>query len=388
MKISENIIYVGVNDHDLDLFEGQYAVPNGMSYNSYVIIDEKIAVLDTVDAMFTHEWLDNVANALCGREPDYLIVHHMEPDHSANITHFIKAYPNAKIVASPKTFVMLENFFGNIDNSKKIAVENGSTLSLGIHHLTFIYAPMVHWPEVMFTYESSEKILFSADAFGKFGALDVEEPWVDEARRYYIGIVGKYGVQVQNALKKATEFDIKAICPLHGPVLTDNLNDYITKYLTWSSYLPEDDGIVIAYTSIYGNTKKAVMMLADNLEAKGCTKVITLDLARTDWSEAVATAFRYSKLVLATTTYNSDIFPAMRQFIDHLTERNFQNRTVALIENGSWAPTANKKMRALLEACKNIKFIDNSCSIRSALNEESSAALERMADELWQRAVK
>lgn len=382
MKISENIIYVGVNDHDLDLFEGQYAVPNGMSYNSYVIIDEKTAVLDTVDAMFTHEWLDKVANALCGREPDYLIVHHMEPDHSANIIHFIKTYPNAKIVASHKTFLMMDNFFGGVDNNKKIPVENGSTLSLGKHNLTFIYAPMVHWPEVMFTYESSEKILFSADAFGKFGALDVEEPWVDEARRYYIGIVGKYGVQVQNALKKATEFDIKAICPLHGPVLDNNLNYYIEKYLTWSAYLPEDDGIVIAYTSIYGNTKKAVMMLADKLKARGCEKVITLDLARTDWAEAVATVFRYSKLVLATTTYNSDIFPAMRQFIDHLIERNFQNRTVALIENGSWAPTANKKMRALLEACKNMTYLNTSCTVRSALNNDSIAQLQSMADEL------
>lgn len=382
MKISESIKYVGVNDHQIDLFEGQYHVPNGMSYNSYVIIDDKIAVFDTVDASFTHEWLDNLASALGDRKPDYLIVQHMEPDHSANIASFIKAYPSAKIVANAKAFVMMENFFGGVDEDKKVTVENMSTLSLGTHHLTFILAPMVHWPEVMFTYESTEKVLFSADAFGKFGALDVDEPWDDEARRYYIGIVGKYGVQVQNVLKKAVGLDIETICPLHGPTLTGDLDNYIAKYFIWSSYQPEDDGIVIAYTSIYGNTKKAVMTLADKLKSKGCPAVITLDLARVDWAEAVATAFRYSKLVLATTTYNSDIFPAMRHFLDHLTERNFKGRTVAFIENGSWAPTANKIMRALLESCKDMTYISTSCSIRSALNKDSTEQLNAMADEL------
>lgn len=382
MKITDNIKYVGVNDHKIDLFEGQYVVPNGMSYNSYVILDEKIAVFDTVDASFTHEWLDNLANVLDGRTPDYLIVHHMEPDHSANIVNFIKNYPDAKIVASTKAFAMMDNFFGGIDVSKKMPVQNGESLSLGKHNLTFIYAPMVHWPEVMFTYESSEKILFSADAFGKFGALDVDEPWDNEARRYYIGIVGKYGQQVQNVLEKACELDIKTICPLHGPVLSGDLDHYIAQYYIWSTYTPEDDGIVIAYTSIYGNTKKAVMTLADKLKAKGCPAVITLDLARTEWSEAVATAFRYSKIVFATTTYNSDIFPYMRQFIDHLADRNFQKRTVGFIENGSWAPTANKIMRGLLESCKNLTYLNTSCSIRSALNKDSTSQLEAMADEL------
>ena len=382
MKITDNIIYVGVNDHKIDLFEGQYKVPSGMSYNSYVIIDEKIAVFDTVDVNFTHEWLDNIASVLNGKSPDYLIVQHMEPDHSANIANFIKNYPNAKIVASPKAFVMMDNFFGGIDNSKKIPVENGSSLSLGKHNLTFVFAPMVHWPEVMFTYESSEKILFSADAFGKFGALDVNEPWNDEARRYYIGIVGKYGVQVQNVLKQASGLDIQTICPLHGPVLNENLEHYIGKYNLWSTYTPEDDGIVIAYTSIYGNTKKAVMTLAEKLKANGCPSVIVLDLARTEWSEAVATAFRYSKLVLATTTYNSDIFPYMRQFIDHLTERNFQNRTVGFIENGSWAPMAKKVMMGLFESSKNITYLNNSCTIRSALNKDSTIQLDAMSDEL------
>ena len=382
MKITENIIYVGVNDHKIDLFEGQYKVPNGMSYNSYVILDEKVAVFDTVDANFTHEWLDNLASALNGRTPDYLIVQHMEPDHSANIANFIKTYPNAKIVANTKAFAMMDNFFGGIDNDIKIAVENMSTLSLGKHNLTFIFAPMVHWPEVMFTYESTEKILFSADAFGKFGALDVNEPWDDEARRYYIGIVGKYGVQVQNVLKQAAGLDIQTICPLHGPVLSGDLDNYIAKYFIWSSYTPEDDGIVIAYTSIYGNTRKAVMTLADKLKARGCPTVVTLDLARSDWAEAVATAFRYGKLVLATTTYNSDIFPYMRQFIDHLTERNFKNRTIGFIENGSWAPTANKIMKGMLESAKNITYLNTNCSIRSALNKDSTAQLDAMADEL------
>ena len=382
MKISENIKYVGVNDHKIDLFEGQYLVPNGMSYNSYVILDEKIAVFDTVDVNFTHEWLDNLANALGSRKPDYLIIQHMEPDHSANIVNFIKAYPDAKIVSNSKAFTMMDNFFGGIDESKKITVENGSTLSLGKHQLSFVFAPMVHWPEVMFTYESTEKILFSADAFGKFGALDADEPWDDEARRYYIGIVGKYGVQVQNVLKAAASLDIETICPLHGPVLSGDLDHYIAQYFIWSSYQPEDDGIVIAYTSIYGNTKRAAMTLADKLKAKGCPAVITLDLARTEWSYAVATAFRYSKLVLATTTYNSDIFPYMRQFIDHLAERGFKNRTVGFIENGSWAPTAARIMRGLLDTCKNITYLDTTCSIRSALNKDSTKQLDVMADEL------
>lgn len=382
MKISKDIIYIGVNDHKIDLFEGQYKVPNGMSYNSYVILDEKIAVMDTVDANFTHEWLDNLSNVLNGRTPDYLIVQHMEPDHSANIANFIKNYPATKIVANPKAFAMMDNFFGGIDDSKKMPVENGSSLSLGKHNLTFVFAPMVHWPEVMFTYESTEKVLFSADAFGKFGALDVNEPWDDEARRYYIGIVGKYGVQVQNVLKQAGALDIQKICPLHGPVLSENLNHYIAKYNIWSSYTAEEDGIVIAYTSIYGNTKKAIMTLAEKLKSKGCPAVITLDLARTEWSEAVSIAFKYSKLVLATTTYNSDIFPYMRQFIDHLTERNFKNRTVGFIENGSWAPTAKKVMMELLEGAKNITYLNNSCSIRSALNKDSASQLDAMADEL------
>ena len=382
MKISENIKYIGVNDKKIDLFEGQYKVPNGLSYNSYVILDEKVAVFDTVDVNFTHEWLDNLASALNGRSPDYLIIQHMEPDHSANIANFIKNYPNAKIVANPKAFAMMDNFFGGIDNEKKIPAENGSTLSLGEHLLTFIHAPMVHWPEVMFTYESTEKVLFSADAFGKFGVPDTNENWDDEARRYYIGIVGKYGVQVQNVLSKAAQLDIQTICPLHGPVLSENLSHYINLYNIWSSYMPEDDGILIAYTSIYGNTKKAVMSLADKLKAKGCPSVLTMDLARTEWSEAVATAFKFSKIVLATTTYNSDIFPYMRQFIDHLTERNFQNRTIGFIENGSWAPTATKIMKNLFSGSKNITYLNATCSIRSALNKDSSAQLDAMADEL------
>ncbi|MBQ9979384.1 MAG: flavin reductase [Clostridia bacterium] len=382
MKITDNVIYVGVDDKKIDLFEGQYAVPNGMSYNSYVILDDKIAVLDTVDASFTHEWLDNVAGALEGRCPDYLIVHHMEPDHSANIANFLKVYPNAKIVATAKAFTMMDNFFGGIDNDKKITVADGSTLSLGKHQLTFIGAPMVHWPEVMFTYESTEKILFSADAFGKFGALDTDEEWDCEARRYYFGIVGKYGVQVQGALNKAVPREINTICPLHGPVLTGDLDHYISQYYIWSSYLPEDEGVVIAYTSIYGNTKKAVMALADKLRAKGAPKVVTIDLAREDWAESVEDAFRYSKLVLATTTYNSDIFPYMRQFIDHLTERGYKGRTVGFIENGSWAPTAAKIMRGILEGSKDITFLETTCSIRSAMNSENASQLDAMADEL------
>lgn len=382
MKITNDILYVGVDDHEIDLFEGQYIVPNGMSYNSYVIIDEKIAVFDTVDARFTQRWLENVSNALNGKAPDYLVIHHMEPDHSANIANFLNKYPSAKIVSTTKAFNMMDNFFDRISDNLKITVENNSTLSLGKHKLTFLSAPMVHWPEVMFTYESTEKILFSADAFGKFGALDIDEPWIDEARRYYFGIVGKYGVQVQNVLKKVTSFEINTICPLHGPTISNNVDSYISKYLAWSSYLPEDSGIVIAYTSIYGNTKKAVITLAEILKTKSCTHVILIDFARTEWSEAVAKAFRYSKLVLATTTYSSDIFPYMRHFINHLTERNFQNRIVGFIENGSWAPTANKIMRELFSSSKNITFLNASCSIRSSLNEDSIAQLYAMADEL------
>lgn len=382
MDITHDIKYIGVNDHAIDLFEGQYAVPNGMSYNSYVIVDEKIAVLDTVDINFTHEWLDNLQNALGNRNPDYLIVQHMEPDHSANIMNFAKTYPEAKIVASAKAFQMMKNFFGTDFEQTRVVIAEGDTLSLGKHTLTFAAAPMVHWPEVMLTYDSTEKVLFSADAFGKFGALDVEEPWADEARRYYIGIVGKYGTQVQNVLKKAAGLDINTICPLHGPVLSDNLGYYLNLYNTWSSYQPEEEGIVIAYTSVYGNTKKAVLQLADKLKSNGCPHVTVYDLARCDMSAAVSDAFRYSKLVLATTTYNAEIFPFMREFIAHLTERNFCNRTVALIENGSWAPLAAKVMGKMLENCKNLTFAENSVKILSALNEESTAELNALADEL------
>ena len=382
MMITNDIKYIGVNDHKVDLFEGQYKVPNGMAYNSYAIIDEKIAIMDTVDAGFTHEWLDNLQNTLGGRDPDYLIVQHMEPDHSANIVNFTKSYPNAKIVASAKAFVMMKNFFGNDFAEKQIVVGEGDTLSLGKHTLTFVTAPMVHWPEVIVTYDSTDKVLFSADGFGKFGALDAEEPWADEARRYYIGIVGKYGAQVQNLLKKAAGLDIQIICPLHGPVLTEDLGYYLNLYNTWSSYQPEEEGIVVAYTSVYGNTKKAVMQLADKLKANGCPKVVVHDLARCDMAEAVADAFRYSKLVLATTTYNADIFPFMREFINHLTERNFQNRTVALIENGSWAPLAAKVMRGMLEKSKNLTFTDTTVKILSALGEESAAQLGALVEEL------
>ena len=382
MIITEDIRYIGVNDHNVDLFEGQYKVPNGMSYNSYVILDDKVAVMDTVDVNFTHEWLDNLQNVLGDRSPDYLVVQHMEPDHSANIMNFIKAYPNAKIVSSAKAFAMMKNFFGTDFEDKQIVVGEGDSLSLGKHNLTFVTAPMVHWPEVIVTYDSTDKVLFSADGFGKFGALDVEEGWDDEARRYYIGIVGKYGVQVQNLLKKASGLDIKIICPLHGPVLTENLGHYLNLYNTWSSYQPETEGVVIAYTSIYGNTKKAVIQLADQLKAKGCPKVILTDLARCDMAKAVEDAFRYSKIVLATTTYNSEIFPFMREFINHLTERNFSNRTVALIENGSWAPLAAKVMRELLGKCKNLTFTDTTVRIMSALNEESTLQLNALSDEL------
>ena len=382
MFITNDIRYIGVNDHKIDLFEGQYVVPNGMAYNSYAIIDEKIAVLDTVDANFTHEWLDNLQSVLGNRQPDYLIVQHMEPDHSANIANFVKAYPAARIVSSAKAFVMMKNFFGTDFADRQIIVGEGDTLSLGKHELTFVTAPMVHWPEVIVTYDSTDKVLFSADGFGKFGALDVEEDWACEARRYYIGIVGKYGAQVQNLLKKAAGLDIQTICPLHGPVLKENLGYYLGLYNTWSSYQPEEEGIVIAYTSVYGNTKKAVLKLAEKLKANGCPKVVVNDLARCDMAEAVEDAFRYSKLVLATTTYNAEIFPFMREFIHHLTERNYSNRTVALIENGSWAPLAAKVMRELLSNSKNITFTDTTVKILSALSDESTAQLDALVEEL------
>ena len=382
MTITNDIKYIGVNDHNIDLFEGQYVVPNGMAYNSYVIVDEKIAIMDTVDAAFTHEWLDNIQNALDGKVPDYLIVQHMEPDHSANILNFSKAYPGTVIVSSAKAFAMMKNFFGTDFAEKRIVVGEGDTLSLGKHTLTFVTAPMVHWPEVIVTYDSFDKVLFSADGFGKFGALDAKEDWACEARRYYIGIVGKYGAQVQALLKKAAGLDISIICPLHGPVLTENLSYYIDLYNTWSSYQPEEDGIVIAYTSVYGNTRKAVMLLAEKLKACGCPKVVVNDLARCDMAEAVEDAFRYGKLVLATTTYNAEIFPFMREFINHLTERNFSNRTVAFIENGSWAPLAAKVMKGMLEKSKNLTYADTTVRIMSALNEESMADLNSLADEL------
>ena len=382
MNISKDIKYIGVNDRKVDLFEGQYKVPNGISYNSYAIIDEKIAIMDTVDVNFTHEWLDNIQNTLDNRAPDYLIVQHMEPDHSANIMNFVKSYPNAKVVSSAKAFVMMKNFFGTDFEDKQVVVGEGDTLSLGEHTLTFVTAPMVHWPEVIVTYDSKDKVLFSADGFGKFGALDADEPWVDEARRYYIGIVGKYGTQVQSLLKKASGLDIQIICPLHGPVLKENLGYYIGLYNTWSSYQPEEEGIVIAYSSVYGNTKKAVIQLAEKLSAKGCPKVVIHDLARCDMAEAVGDAFKYSKLVLATTTYNAEIFPYMREFIDHLVERNYSNRTVALIENGSWAPLAAKVMKEKLIKCKNLTFTDTTVKILSALNDESSAQLNSLVDEL------
>ena len=382
MNKHKKIHYVGVNDHRIDLFEGQYVVPNGMSYNSYVIMDEKIAIFDTVDIAFTHEWLDNVANVLNGKKPDYLIIQHMEPDHSANIANFVKAYPDTTIVSSAKAFVMMKQFFGTDFSDKRLVVGEGDTLDLGEHKLTFVTAPMVHWPEVIMTYESTEKVLFSADGFGKFGALDVEEDWACEARRYYIGIVGKYGAQVVNVLKKAAGLEIETICPLHGPVLTDNLGYYLNLYNTWATYGVESEGIMIAYTSVYGNTKKAVELLAEKLRAKHCPKVVVNDLARCDMAEAVEDAFRYGKIVLATTTYNAEIFPFMREFISHLTERNFQNRTIGIIENGSWAPMAAKVMKKSFENSKNITFAENTVSIKSALNDESSAQLEALADEL------
>ena len=382
MHITGDICYIGVNDHRVDLFEGQYVVPNGMSYNSYAILDEKIAIMDTVDANFTHEWLDNIQHTLGERKPDYLVIHHMEPDHSANILNFVSAFPNATLVSSAKAFAMMQNFFGTDFAEKRIVVGEGDTLCLGKHTLTFVTAPMVHWPEVIVSYDSYDKVLFSADGFGKFGALDVEEDWACEARRYYIGIVGKYGAQVQALLKKAATLDIQIICPLHGPVLSENLGYYLNLYQIWSSYAVEEEGIVIAYTSVYGNTKKAVMELAEKLRANGCPKVVVNDLARCDMAEAVEDAFRYNKLVLATTTYNADVFPFMRIFIDHLTERNFQNRTVAFIENGSWAPQATKVMRSMLENCKNLTYCEHSVRIRSALNQESAQQLSALADEL------
>lgn len=381
-KITDSVIYVGANDHEVDLFEGQYVVPNGMAYNSYVILDDKTAVMDTIDRRKTDEWLSNVEKALDGRKPDYLIVQHMEPDHSASIGAFVEKYRDVTVVGNKKTFNMIRQFFPHMEMKNTHTVENGDALELGAHTLNFVFAPMVHWPEVMMTYESSEKILFSADGFGKFGALDVEEDWACEARRYYIGIVGKYGAQVQNVLKKAAGLEIEKICPLHGPVLEDNLEYYINLYDIWSGYRPETDGVCICYTSVYGNTKKAVMMLAEELEKRGVPKVVVNDLARCDMAEAVEDAFRYDKLVLATTTYNSEIFPFMRIFIDNLTERNFQNRTVAFIENGSWAPTAMKIMKKSFENSKKITFADNNVSIMSAVNEETEESIRALADEL------
>ena len=383
MKITEDIIYVGVNDHEVDLFEGQYIVPNGMAYNSYVIRDEKIAVMDTVDGNFGEEWLANIENVLDGATPDYLIVQHMEPDHAANIEVFAEKYPNAQIVGNAKTFTMMKNFFRGLNlDGKTVEVKNGETLSLGKHELTFVFAPMVHWPEVMVTYDSTDKVLFSADGFGKFGALDVEEDWDGEARRYYIGIVGKYGAQVQNLLKVAATLDIQIICPLHGPVLTEDLGHYIEKYNIWSSYGVESEGVMIAYASVYGNTKKAAELLAEKLKAKGCPKVVVCDLAREDMAGAVEDAFRYGKLVLATVTYNGDVFPFMKTFIEHLTERNYQKRTIGLIENGSWAPTAARVMIGMFEKSKEITWLEHSVKIMSSLSEENEKELDAMAEEL------
>ena len=387
MKITDTIKYVGVNDHKVDLFEGQYPVANGMAYNSYVILDEKIAVMDTVDANFTHEWLDNLEQVLDGRKPDYLIVQHMEPDHAANVANFLKVYPDTTVVANVKTFQMIYNFFGLTLEGQKLEVTNGGTLSLGNHQLTFVFAPMVHWPEVMVTYDSTDKVLFSADGFGKFGALDVEEDWDDEARRYFIGIVGKYGAQVQSLLKVAATLDIRIICPLHGPVLSEDLGHYIGLYDTWSSYTPEEEGIVIAYTSVYGHTKKAVDLLADKLRSKGCPKVVVYDLARDDMSLALSDAFRYSKLILATTTYNASIYPFMHDYISRLVEHNFQNRTVGLIENGSWAPLAAKVMREMMAKCKKINWLDTTVKILSAINQDNQDQLEAMADELCKEYI-
>ena len=384
MRITDDILYVGVNDHNIDLFEGQYIVPNGMAYNSYVINDEKIAVMDTVDAAFGDEWLKNIADVLNGATPDYLIIQHMEPDHSANIQKFLEVYPNIKVVGNAKTFTMIGNFFRDLKlaDENKLEVKNKDTLTLGKHELTFVFAPMVHWPEVMVTYDSKDKVLFSADGFGKFGALDVEEDWDCEARRYYIGIVGKYGAQVQNLLKVAATLDIQTICPLHGRVLTETLEHYIGQYNTWSSYGTESEGVMIAYTSVYGNTKKAVELLAEKLKEKGCPKVVVTDLAREDMAEAVEDAFRYGKIVLASTTYNGDVFPLMKTFIEHLTERNYQNKTIGLIENGSWASMAGKVMRGMFEKSKNITWLETSVKIMSSMDEQNKADIEKMAEEL------
>ena len=382
MFVTEDIRYIGVNDHDVDLFEGQYTVENGMSYNSYVILDEKVAVMDTVDAHFGVEWLQNLETELNGRRPDYLVVQHMEPDHSANIAVFMETYPEAQIVSSAKAFVMMQQFFGTDFPERKVVVGEGSTLKLGRHTLTFVTAPMVHWPEVIVTYDSTDKVLFSADGFGKFGALDVEEDWADEARRYYIGIVGKYGAQVQALLKKAAALDIAIICPLHGPVLNENLGYYLDKYNTWSSYAVEDEGVVIAYTSVYGHTKEAVEELAEKLNQRGCPNVVVADLARCDMADVVADAFRYSKLVLATTTYNATIFPHMQNFIDHLTARNYQGRTVGMIENGAWAPMAAKVMKKMLETSKNLTYTDTTVTVKCALNDASRTQIDALADEL------
>lgn len=382
MKISNDISYIGVNDHKIDLFEGQYIVPNGMAYNSYIIFDEKIAVMDTVDINYSDEWLSSLNRELNGKKPDYLIVSHMEPDHSASISDFIKKYPDTVIVASSKAFVMMKNFFGADFTDNRIIVGEGDTLELGSHVLTFLTAPMVHWPEVIVTYDSKDKVLFSADGFGKFGALDIEEDWACEARRYYVGIVGKYGVQVQALLKKVSALDIQTICPLHGPVLNENLSYYLNLYNIWSSYGVEKEGVMIAYTSVYGNTKKAAGELAEKLKSYGCPKVVLNDLARCDMAEAVEDAFKYGKIVLATTTYNGDVFPFMKEFINHLTEHNFQNRTVGFIENGSWAPTAAKVMKVMLEECKNITFCETDVKILSALNENSLSQIDILAKEL------
>lgn len=384
-KITEDIYYAGVNDHQLDLFEGQFAVPNGMAYNSYVIMDEKIAVMDTVDVNFGEEWLANVAEILGDRKPDYLVVQHMEPDHSANITKFVEAYPEAKVVGNAKTFQMIENFFGlNLADKQEVVTNNG-TLSLGSHELTFVFAPMVHWPEVMVTYDSKDKILFSADAFGKFGALDVEEDWACEARRYYFGIVGKYGAQVQALLKKAVTLDIEKICPLHGPILTENLDYYLDLYQTWSSYGVETEGVMIAYASVYGNTKKAAELLGEELKANGCPRVVVADLAREDMAECIEDAFRHGKLVLATITYNGGVFPFMQTFIDGLKERNFQNRTIGIIENGSWAPVAAKSIKSMMEGCKNLTWTETAVTIKSGVKEETKAQIKALADELWSK---
>lgn len=382
MNITNDIKYIGVNDHKIDLFEGQYDVPNGMAYNSYAIIDEKIAIMDSVDVNFTNEWLSNIKNVLGEKIPDYLIIQHMEPDHSANIVNFVNVYPDVQIVASAAAFKMMKQFFGTDFSEKQIVVGEGDTLSLGKHNLTFLTAPMVHWPEVIVTYDSTDKVLFSADGFGKFGALDIEEDWACEARRYYIGIVGKYGAQVQALLKKASALDIETICPLHGPVLSENLGYYINLYDIWSSYGIESDGVVIAYTSVYGNTKKAVEKLAEMLKENGCPKVVVNDLARCDMAEAVEDAFRYGKIVLATTTYNSDVFPFMREFINHLVERGYKNRTVGFVENGSWAPVATKVMTKMLEKCKNLTYTESTVKIMSALSEDSEKQLKALADEL------